>query len=241
MAGSTPTAPSPTIWVDCPPWSASITPRQLAHHASGLPPAGQLEARLIGDWTEAFVLEVLGELTELPSPPGAAYSYSNAGYVLLARIIAEASGMPLAAFAAQRLFQPLGIDDIGFITDFASQLQTSLLGRRLPLTHGDGGLWSSARAFAQWLDHQNRDTLGLAALVETAGRLNDRQSVDYGWGLGLREYQGTPLLIHGGGWTGAAAKTVRSRALGIAVIGLAAESEAERVNDLVTAVLTDAS
>lgn len=38
-----------------PPWSATVTPRHLAHHTSGLPPAGELEARMTGDWTEALV------------------------------------------------------------------------------------------------------------------------------------------------------------------------------------------
>lgn len=227
---------------DLPPWSATITPRQLAHHTSGLPPAGELEARMTGDWNEAFVFGALADLVELPSSPGAAYSYSNAGYVLLARIIAEASGMPLAEFAATRLFEPLGrLDGIGFATDITAQPQLPLLGPHLPLTHGDGGLWSTARGFAQWLDHQNRDTLGIADLVTTPGRLNDGTPVDYGWGLGLRQHRSHPLLIHGGEWMGAQAKAVRSRALGVAFAGFVAGTDAERLNDLVTAGLADAS
>lgn len=222
-----------------PRWSATITPRQLAHHTSGLPPAGVLEARLIGDWTEAFVLDALGGLAELPSPPGAAYSYSNAGYVLLARIIAEASGRPLGEFAARRLFERLGIDGIGFVTDPASHLQTPLLGPRPPLTQGDGGLWSTARAFAQWLHHQNRNTLGIASPVTVPGRLYDGSSVDYGWGVGLRQHRSEALLIHGGEWQGAAAKAVRSPALRIAVVGMAAGAEFETLNRLVGATLED--
>lgn len=221
-----------------PTWAANITPRQLANHTSGLPPAGELEARLTGDWTEALVLEALGGLTELHSPPGA-YSYSNASYVLLARTIAEASGMPLAELAARRLFEPLGIDGIGFITDLVSQPQASLLGPHLPLTHGDGGLWSTAYAFARWLQHQNRDTLGIASLVTTPGRSNNGAPVDYGWGVGLRQHRGEALLIHGGEWTGAAAKAVRSPALGIAVVGMAAGTEFEILNGLVSAALAD--
>jgi CubicO group peptidase (beta-lactamase class C family) len=222
-----------------PPWSARITPRQLAHHSSGLPPAGELEARMAGDWTDAFVFEALGELTELPSPPGVAHSYSNAGYVLLGRVIAEASDMPLAEFATARLLEPLGLDGIGFPSTPIGQPQLPLLGAHLPLTHGDGGLWSSARSLAQWLQQQNRDTLGIAHLVTTAGHLSDGSSVDYGWGLGLRRHCGEALLIHGGEWTGAAAKAVRSPALGIAVVGMAAGAPFETLNRLVSAVLED--
>lgn len=222
-----------------PHWSGAITPRQLAHHTSGLPPAGELEADLIGDWTEAFVFDALSHLAELPSPPGIAYSYSNAGYVLLARIIAVVSGLTLAEFAATRLFEPIGLEGIGFLEDPATQPHLSLLGVRRPLTHGDGGLWSTAPAFAQWLYHQNRDTPGIADLVTAAGHLNDGTPVDYGWGLGLRQHRGEALLIHGGEWQGAAAKAVRSPALGIAVVGMAAGAEFETLNRLVGAVLDD--
>lgn len=219
-----------------PPWSALITPRQLAHHSSGLPAAGVLEADCNGDWTEAFVIDALNDLAALPTAPGAVYSYSNAGYVLLARLVGQVSGMPLDAFAAARLFGPLGLKDMGF---GSAAPQLAMLGPRLPLSLGDGGLWSTAREFARWLEQQNRDTLGIAELVAAPGRLSDGSRVDYGWGLGLRRHRGEALLIHGGEWPGAAAKAVRSPTLGIAVVGMAAGGGFERLNQLVGAALED--
>ena len=234
-----PDLPVATYVDGLPPWSASVTPRHLAHHTAVLPPAGEVEAREPGDWTEDFVLGALAELSELSSPPGTTYVYSNLGYVLLARIVAEVSDMPFVQFAATRLFEPLNIEGIGFLTDLAAQPQLSLLGPKLPLIHGDGGLWSTAHAFAQWLHHQNLDTLGIASLVAAPGRLNDGTPVDYGWGLGLRQHRGQPLLIHGGEWTGAAAKAVRSPALGLSIVAMAAGAEFETLNQLVAAVLDD--
>lgn len=236
-----PDRPLTTYIGGLPQWSATVTPRHLAHHTAGLPPAGEIERLAPGDWTEDFALRALRELRELQAPPGSAYAYSNLGYILLARLIAKASGQSFARFARRRLFEPLSIDGMGFETNVVQHPQSLLMGARLPLTHGDGGLWSTANGLAAWLRHQSNDTLGIAGLVETPGRLNNGQRVDYGWGLGLREYKGTPLLIHGGGWTGAAAKIVRSPSLGIAVAGMAAGTDSERLNDLVTAVLTDAS
>lgn len=236
-----PDLPVATYLRGLPPWSAIVAPRHLAHHTAGLPPAGELEARAPGDWTEDFALGALAELRELPFPPGTAYVYSNLGYILLARIIAEVSGMPFARFAATRLFEPLGIDGIGFLADTTTQPQLPLLGPRLPLTHGDGGLWSTAGAFARWLHHGNLDTLGIASLVTAPGRLNDGTPVDYGWGLGLRRHRDQPLLIHGGEWSGAQAKAVRSPALGVAVFGLAAGARFELLNQLVAAALDDSA
>jgi CubicO group peptidase (beta-lactamase class C family) len=234
-----PDQPLATYISGLPPWSATVTPRHLAHHTAGLPPAGEIERLAPGDWTEDFAFRALRELPELQAPPGTAYAYSNLGYILLARLIAKASGQPFAQFVRRRLFEPLSIDGMGFETNLIQHPQSLLMGPRLPLTHGDGGLWSTASGLAEWLRHQGRDTLGIAALVETPGRLNNGQRVDYGWGLGLREYEGTPLLIHGGGWTGAVAKTVRSPALGVAVVGMAAGTEFEALNQLVAAALDD--
>lgn len=225
---------------DLPAWASRITPRQLAHHTSGLPAAGEIEPLASGHWTSDFVLRTLRNLPELSSTPGTTYSYSNLGYILLAHLVAEVSGQPFDDFVATRLLEPLGLDGMGFADDVAAQPQAALMGPTLPLTHGDGGLWSTAGGFAHWLHLQNRDALGIAALVETPGHLDDGQPVAYGWGLGLRQHRGQPLLIHGGEWTGAVAKAVRSPSLGLAVVGMAAGAEFETLNRLIAAVLDDA-
>lgn len=43
------------------------------------------------------------------APPGTVYDYSNAGYVLLGRVIERASGQPLEAAFTQLLFRPSGM------------------------------------------------------------------------------------------------------------------------------------
>lgn len=224
-----------------PAWSADITPRHLAHHIAGLPLAGEVEARAPGDWTEAFVGEALSGLCDLSAPPGTTYAYSNLGYILLARVVAEVSGQPFDRFVATRLLEPLGIDGVSFPEEVAAQPQAALMGPGLPLTLGDGGLWSTARGMAHWLHQQNLDALGIASLVEARGRLIGGEEVAYGWGLGLRRHLDQPLLIHGGEWTGAVAKAVRSPALGLSVVAMAAGAPFEQLDRLIGAVLNDLS
>ena len=45
------------------------------------------------------------------APPGAAYDYSNAGYVLLGRVIERVSGQPLEQAFTQLLFKPTGMSE----------------------------------------------------------------------------------------------------------------------------------
>ena len=226
---------------DLPPWAAETTPRQLAHHTAGLPAAGVLEVLAPGDWTEDFAI---GAMRGLPGPvtePGTSYAYSNLGYILLAQVAERVAGMPFAAFVAANLLAPLGLQGMALETQIGDFPQSGLMGPSLPLSHGDGGLWTTSGAFALWLHQQNRDALGIADIVEASGRLAGGADVAYGWGLGLRTHRDQRLLIHGGSWTGAVAKAVRCPALGISVVALAASGQSDTLYRLVDTVLNDAS
>jgi len=217
-----------------PAWGGQVTARQLAHHIAGLPEAGLAEAAVGGDWTEAAVTGYLGRLVAFSSAPGTEHRYANLGYILLARLVAKLGGMPFAQFVAERLCG--GDAGIGFVSDVKGFPQAVGFSS-LPLTQGDGGLWTTAGSFARWLGTQNRDPLHIADLVEVPGRLNDGTLVDYGWGLGLRRYRGDRLLIHGGSWTGATAKALRCPALGIAAVVLTAGGDMDKVVRLADAAL----
>ncbi len=107
----------------------AITIEQLLLHTSGLPAAGSLSSFRDG---EKRALERIGAL-RLASPPGAAYKYSDLGFILLGAIVARVSGEPLDAFAHKRLFAPLGLRATGF------RPAAALLPRVAP-TCRDGGI-----------------------------------------------------------------------------------------------------
>lgn len=88
----------------------AITIEQLLLHTSGLPAAGPLSWFRDG---ETKALEKIGAL-RLANAPGAAYRYSDLGFILLGAIVARVSGEPLDAFARKRLFAPLGLEHTGF-------------------------------------------------------------------------------------------------------------------------------
>jgi CubicO group peptidase (beta-lactamase class C family) len=222
-----------------PRWTALPTVRQLLHHIAGLPAAGIYEVACEADWTDAHARSILVTLVQPATAPGTTHTYSNFGYILLARIVERSSGMPFSEFVEQRLLLPLGITGMRVRgeDDSLDGLQTGALGPLLPRSTGDGGLWTTAGAYAHWLDAQNHDRLGVAALVQQDVRLADGQTAGYGWGIGLRRFRGHALYIHGGGWAGTRAKAVRCPALGLAVVALANADTDEPVVALVDAVL----
>ncbi len=89
----------------------------------------------------------LAAVRESPGRPGRAYGYSNLGYILLARIVAKIWGGTFADFVTRDVHAGAGF---GFVYDISGFAQLPYLNRP-PLTHGDGGLWTSAPAFARWL------------------------------------------------------------------------------------------
>jgi CubicO group peptidase (beta-lactamase class C family) len=53
----------------------------------------------------------------IESKPGENYRYTNAGYVLLAAIVEEASGQPFETYLEKNIFKPAGLDSTGYPWD----------------------------------------------------------------------------------------------------------------------------
>ena len=87
-----------------------ITVGQLLAHVSGLRPDLDLEEGFVG---HAIALERTYD--ERPvAAPGEQFVYSDLNFMLLGEIVARVGGLPLDLFAAQRIFEPLGMGDTMF-------------------------------------------------------------------------------------------------------------------------------
>lgn len=88
-----------------------ITVRQLLTHSSGLPAGLPATPSWHGD-AAAHALACSLPVTD---PAGSTFRYSDVNYVLLGQLVQKVSGMPLNEFARQRIFQPLGMRDTGYL------------------------------------------------------------------------------------------------------------------------------
>jgi hypothetical protein len=126
---------------ELPRWAAAVRLRHLVHPHGGTA-RGRRTPRL-GRPHHRAVLAALARLPSPPRPPGRAFVYSNAGYVCLARAVERAAGQPLAAFARDHLFVPLGLPDTLFWTGPGPAPPASRPtspAHPAPLSLGDGGL-----------------------------------------------------------------------------------------------------
>jgi CubicO group peptidase (beta-lactamase class C family) len=223
-----------------PSWSDGVTIRHLVHHTGGVkertregpgvPPGG------VPAWGNREMLEALRGVDGLDFEPGSRYGYSNRGYLLLAEIVAAASGTSLASFASERIFEPLEMSDTTF-----RDAPTSLP-RRAARGHfqaddgavyveparfhavGAGGLWTTASDLATWSANLGEDRLTdgwLSERLTTRGTLDDGTPIHYAWGLSVRTHRGLPIVSHGGNFPGWEAKVVRFPTEDLTVIVLA--------------------
>jgi D-alanyl-D-alanine carboxypeptidase len=93
-----------------------VTVRQLLDHTSGLPDYARVEHftdGLIEDrdrvWTPAELLALVDGYSR--AEPGAQYSYSNSGYLVLGQVVAAVTGRSWAQEVRARILDPLGLSD----------------------------------------------------------------------------------------------------------------------------------
>jgi len=89
----------------------NITLHQLLTYTAGLVDS------VGSDYEEISVTDFLERVfsTELKSPIGQRFRYSNVGYSLLSIIIENVSGMGYEAFLRQELFRPAGMQSTGYV------------------------------------------------------------------------------------------------------------------------------
>ena len=88
--------------------SPRITIRHLLSHSTGFP-----EDNPWGDQQLAITDEQMSRLMRQGIPfstaPGTAYEYSNYGFAILGRIVANVSGVPYAQYLTEQVLRPLGM------------------------------------------------------------------------------------------------------------------------------------
>ncbi|NUW37845.1 beta-lactamase family protein [Nonomuraea sp. SMC257] len=218
---------------ELPAWAGAVRLRHLVHHTAALPADSAVDALLArdADRTTPGVIQALTRFPALAGRPGTEYVYSNAGYLCLAAAVERAADMPLPGFAQRHLFAPLAMADTRYwpgpepMPPGAAPLARP---RPAPLSLGDGGVWTTLGDLLRWGQALNADELGVSALMQTPGRLDDGTPIDYAWGIGVRSHAGHRVYRHGGGWTGLRALHARVPDLDLSVAVIATDDHTER-------------
>ena len=203
---------------ELPDYGHPITLRQMVHQTSGFRDFFDLVALSGGNSAEigspADILKLIVRQKGLNNVPGVEWNYSNSNYFLLAEVIQRATKKSLAQFAAENIFQPLGMKHTLFFDD-----KTLVVPNRVaaydPGKNGEflvdwsttydlvggGGLMSTVDDLLLWDRNFFANGLGKGTLVqqlESHGVLNNGNEINYAMGLTLGEYRGLPTAEHSG-------------------------------------------
>ena len=84
-----------------------------------------------------------------------------------------------------------------------------------------------------------RDELGVSALLQTPGRLDDGTELDYAWALDVREHAGRRIYRHGGRWAGLSTQLVRFADECSSFVIIALDDDEDRTATLATAMIEE--
>jgi len=212
--------------------AAGITTRQLLSHTAGFEGDIFTDTGRGDDCVEKYVA-TLGDTAQLFGP-GEMFSYNNAGFCVLGRIVEVLRGMPFDACLRQYLFTPLGLTHAASGADEAILFRAAV-GHLQPDPQDDpqpAPVWSLARSNApagSMLAMRPRDLLAFAAMHMRGGTAADGTVVlsaesteamrqpqvklpmlglmGSAWGLGweIYDWPGGTVLGHDGGTIGQAA------------------------------------
>lgn len=195
---------------------AQVRLQHCLYHTSGLV-----------DWVEASELagpssdympktrafRSIAAISDRLFPAGQMHSYSNTGYLLLARVIERVSGRTFPEVMQSRIFAPLGMEKAAFRSDpfaflpgqaqgYFQDEKNQLYAASWPTdVCGDGGLHASLSDVIPWLANLTTRKLGSDVLFKAffaPGHLDDGRRLRYGAGWLLDCYRGLHSLQHGG-------------------------------------------
>ena len=216
-----------------------VTLRHLMLHTSGIPDyigllangGADLEDRTTAD--EAMA--ALAKVQALDFPTGTKWEYSNSNYFLLSEVVERAGKVPLADFARDRIFVPLGLASTHVHTDCTELVPNRAFsytkgprGRwRWNFSNweqtGDGAVMTTVGDLFRWARNFTDGKVGgpkLLAAMATPGTLDDGSAIDYGAGLVFAKSDGRAMVSHGGAWAGYRAELLRVPAEDLVVVCL---------------------
>jgi CubicO group peptidase (beta-lactamase class C family) len=199
-----------------------VTLRHLLHHTGGLRDY-EILLRLLGrrysdGATQFETIQALGRQRAANTPPNTVWAYSNSGYVLLATVVERVSKRSMKQFAAENIFEPVGMRQTTIVDRYPAGLPKLARGYSPNEKKtgfdieesaweqvGDGQVHTTAADLLLWAENLLTGRVGGQQLMKRmveVGTLDSGERHDYAAGLGIAEHNGLPTVSHGGGWAG---------------------------------------
>jgi CubicO group peptidase (beta-lactamase class C family) len=210
---------------DAPPAWDGITIRHLLTHTSGIPEYEYgKDFDMRKDYTDDERLRIVYRM-KLEFTPGSRWNYSDTGYMVLGIFLTRAGGEFYGDILRHRVFEPLGMNTARIISE-EDVIPNRAAGYRLvkdeiknqkfvsPSNYktADGSLSWSVLDMANWANAGRTKALlkpDSWREMTTAVRLTSGKAYPYSFGWFIDDWNGKPVLEHGGYGSGFSAQLSR--------------------------------
>lgn len=206
------------------PWRRSVTAHHLLSHTSGLPREAGLDA------ADERSLQELVAVVDALAPafePGARYGYSNAGYILLGRLLERVTGNDYSEVIRAEIVEPLGLEHTGVYRGLDAVLGQAVPYRMTPdgveiaqrtKTLGEsagGGLYSTPGDLYRFVSALENDTLLGAAMRDAMFAAHTETGDGHeGYAWSVKAFGPNPIRFAAGSGYGTKSVVVRDPASG---------------------------
>lgn len=197
------------------PSGDKITLHHLLTHTSGIKDFTKMKSIQQIAQKELSPTELIDFFKNEPAdfPPGTKFEYNNSGYVILGHIIKLVSGETYQNFIQKNIFEKVGMansryaDEAAVIKNraYGYQKKANLYVNKgrisFTIPFSSGSLMSTAEDMLKWQNALNRNLLlreKTAKKAFTKNKLDNGETISYGYGWHLTELDGTATREHGG-------------------------------------------
>ena len=197
-------------------FGSEITIRHILHHTSGLRSLHALFG--LAGWrgddarTNADLDRIIAKQSELNFEPGSEYMYCNTGYMFLANIIEEVTGISFVDYMKEEVFIPLGMNDTyvepdydGIVPNNATSYNQTSDGFVRSVEYwgyvGSGNMHTTTDDLLKYLKNYYDPLPGWKAAfdtMQTLDPLNDGSFNKYAFGVNVDKLFGKKRVSHGG-------------------------------------------
>ncbi|MDH7445664.1 serine hydrolase [Aquimarina sp. 2201CG14-23] len=222
---------------DYPTNDKKITIHHLLNHTSGIKSYTGMDSFMKSARTDMTPKELIDVFKNEPMDfdPGEEFRYNNSGYILLGYIIEVITGDTYENFIEKNIFEKIGMNSSyygsmsqliknrasGYKQSGDDYLNADYLSLTLP--YAAGSLMSTVDDMLKWQNAVSANTFIKRASLEKAingSTLNNGEKIDYGYGWGKANVQGSKGYSHGGGIFGYTTNGVFLEKENVYVIGL---------------------
>ena len=235
--------------------SRKVTPRTFLCHKSGMGRTGHQGRMFMEPHPFKDRADLVSQLAEvqLQTPPNAAFSYCNEGYVTLGHLVEAVSGIPLEDYFQSHIFDTVGMQRTyprfsqwkadkdrshGYVKNEGDYEETQLP-ENYNIYLSTGGICSTAYDYANYLiatmDYANSPVLSSGSLdaMHTVSMPYGDTGWGYGFGWAIAWNAGRKIVSHGGGLAGIStyALMVPAEQFGVVVLTNLGGDEARKISE----------